>query len=52
MTVAFRIAVFVIPLLVAFVVYRWFKAVKVEGAKGVMEVSLAQVLHPRPGGES
>ncbi len=52
MTVAFRIAVFVIPLLVAFVVYRWFKAVKVGGAKGVMEVSLAQVLHPRPGGES
>jgi ubiquinol-cytochrome c reductase cytochrome b subunit len=52
MTVAFRIAVFVIPLLVAFVVYRWFKAVKIGGAKGVMEVSLAQVVHPRPGTES
>jgi ubiquinol-cytochrome c reductase cytochrome b subunit len=50
MTVAFRIALFVIPALVAFVVYRWFKAVKVSGAKGVMEVSLVQVRHPTPGG--
>ncbi|MEA2508709.1 MAG: ubiquinol-cytochrome c reductase cytochrome b subunit [Actinomycetota bacterium] len=49
MTVAFRIALFVIPLLVAYVVYRWFKAVKVAGAEGVMEVSLAQVLHPVAG---
>jgi ubiquinol-cytochrome c reductase cytochrome b subunit len=50
MTVAFRVALFVIPSLVAFVVYRWFKAVKVSGAEGVMEVSLEQVLHPTPGG--
>jgi ubiquinol-cytochrome c reductase cytochrome b subunit len=50
MTVAFRIALFVIPLLVAFVIYRWFKAVKISGADGVMEVSLTQVLHPTPGG--
>jgi ubiquinol-cytochrome c reductase cytochrome b subunit len=52
MTVAFRIALFVIPLLVAYVVYRWFKAVKVAGAEGVMEVSLAQVLHPVAGEKS
>jgi quinol---cytochrome-c reductase cytochrome b subunit len=52
MTVAFRIALFVIPLLVAFVVYRWFKAVKMAGAEGVMEVSLSQVLHPTTGERS
>jgi ubiquinol-cytochrome c reductase cytochrome b subunit len=52
MTVVFRIAVFVIPLVVAFVVYRWFKAVKLAGAEGVSEVSLSQVLHPTAGEKS
>ena len=33
MTVAFRIAVFVIPLLVAFVVYRWFQGRKDRGSQ-------------------
>jgi ubiquinol-cytochrome c reductase cytochrome b subunit len=52
MTVGFRIALFVVPLVVSFVVYKWFKAVKVTGAEGVSEVSLAQVVHPTPGGQS
>jgi ubiquinol-cytochrome c reductase cytochrome b subunit len=52
MTVGFRIALFVIPLLVSLVVYKWFKAVKITGAEGVSEVSLAQVVHPTPGGQS
>ena len=48
MTVGFRIALFVIPLVVSFVVYKWFKAVKITGAEGYRSKPLpGHPPHPR-----
>jgi ubiquinol-cytochrome c reductase cytochrome b subunit len=52
-TWAFRIALLTLPLLVALVVHRLFRAVKVSRSEDLLHVPLRQVIRPRlePAGE-